>query len=141
MESCCRLFHSVPFDLDATLLAEGDGASGFFLASFAVLAAVSALHPFIYAVFERLRLRASVNHSFFSHPDVSFPPAFLYVTPPFPPMHLGNQEMESDAEDEVNRTLPTPSCSAPHHASSILPALAALRTVWPISTFTCNKSL
>ncbi|KAM7370489.1 hypothetical protein PAMP_010031 [Pampus punctatissimus] len=39
----------------------------------------------------------------FSHPDVSFPPAFHYVTPPVSAMHLGNQEMESDAEDETEK--------------------------------------
>lgn len=43
-------------------------------------------------------------------PPVSFPPAFHYVTPPVPAMHLGNQETESDAEDEVNHTLPTLCC-------------------------------
>lgn len=45
----------------------------------------------------------------FSHPDVSFPPLLsIMLLPPVSAMHLGNQEMESDAEDEVK---PHP----PHH--------------------------
>lgn len=57
----------------------------------------------------------------FSLPDVSFPPAFHYVTPPVSAMHLGNQESESDAEDEVNHTFPTMCC--PLHQISSGPAL------------------
>lgn len=42
-----------------------------------------------------------------------FPLLSFMLHPRFRQCILGNQEMESDAEDEVNRTLPTPSCSAP----------------------------
>lgn len=113
MESGCRLFHSVPFDLGDMLLAEGDGASGFFWLHLLLLLL---RRRFILLFTPRLSGFASELRSitpFFHTLMFLFPPAFLYVTPPFPPMHLGNQEMESDAEDEVNRTRPTPSCSAP----------------------------
>ena len=36
-----------------------------------------------------------------------FPLLSIMLLPPVSAMHLGNQEMESDAEDEVNHTLPT----------------------------------
>lgn len=39
-----------------------------------------------------------------------FPLLSIMLLPLYSAMHLGNQEMESDAEDEVNHTLPTMCC-------------------------------
>lgn len=52
---------------------------------------------------------ASVNHSFFT-PWCFFFPCFPLCYSLLSAMHLGNQEMDSDAEDEVNHTLPTMCC-------------------------------
>uniref|UniRef100_A0A3Q1FZ25 Ankyrin 3 n=1 Tax=Acanthochromis polyacanthus TaxID=80966 RepID=A0A3Q1FZ25_9TELE len=58
--------------------------------------------PFCVKVASRLASLLSITP--FSRPDVSFPlPAFHYVTPPVSAMHLGNQDMESDAEDETEK--------------------------------------
>lgn len=51
------------------------------------------------------------------------PPAFHYVTPPVSAMHLGNQETESDAEDEVKPHPPHP--CAVHCARSVATPLCS----------------
>lgn len=76
------------------------------------------LYAFILCLFSFFRLLkwllfwawASVNHSFFTPWLFLFPLLFPLCYSPVSAMHLGNQEMESDAEDEVNHTLPTMCC-------------------------------
>lgn len=126
VDSCHWLFNFVPtYLLIWMLLAEGFRATDFFLiirlafcGSFAVFA-TECWRFILFCVclvcfFIRLSGLSSefelLSITPFSHPDVSFPPAFHYVTTPVSAMHLGNQEMESDAEDEVNHTLPTMCC-------------------------------
>lgn len=120
VNSCHWLFRSVPIQRliwPDLLLAEGFCAlaSGFLWLAFICCLWLSALCALILLLILSLLqwplcwAPASVNHSLFSH-HVSFPPAFHYVTPPVSAMHLGNQEMESDAEDEVNHTNPTMCC-------------------------------
>lgn len=109
-------------------LAEGFCAKGFFiirlafcgLCSFAhllfLLLSVGALCFFFFFSFCFCLLKwplfsawASVNHSFFT-PWCFFFPCFPLCYSLLSAMHLGNQEMDSDAEDEVNHTLPTMCC-------------------------------
>lgn len=83
------------------------------MASFAVLAAecwsVYLLYFFFFLLFEWLLLWSlSFCKSLLFHTLMfPFPPAFPLCYTPVSAMHPGNQDMESDAEDEVNHTLPT----------------------------------